>query len=329
MRHWFRPDGEAVVGYVPAGGLWVVAGAPICPSAQLVPTVEAFEAAAARAGCQVCYFGAQTRLVEALAERRPMAQLLLGAQPVWDPRGWPAIVAGKASLRAQLARARNKGVAVTNLPAVAVATHPAVRRCLTEWLATRQLPPLHFLVEPDTLAVPQDRRVFLAWRGVAVVAYLVATPIPNRDGWLLEQVVRGHAAPNGTAELLIDGAMRALADVGAAYITLGVAPLSQRTTEIAHPQRLPVWAVLSLAQAHGQRLYNFAGLEAFKAKLQPCAWEPVYLLSGEHTISLRTLYAVAGAFAGAPPPVFLAHALVRAAAQALTWGVRRLRAMAR
>lgn len=324
IRHWFLPDGEGVVGYVPAGGAWVVAGAPICPPAQLAAVAEAFETVAAREGRRVCYVGAQERLVEALTVRSNVARLQIGAQPVWDPRGWPAIVAARSSLRAQLARARNKGVRVEAWPAALAAEYPELRRCLSEWLATRDLPPLHFLVEPRILVAPEDRRVFVAQRGGAVVAYLVATPIPQREGWLLEQVVRGQAAPNGAAELLIDAAMRTFAAEGATYITLGVAPLASHTATAERGEGALVRALLAWVRAHGRRFYNFSGLEAFKAKLQPEAWEPVYVLSRERATSLRTLYAVAGAFAGEPLPSFLARAFARAASQELRWARRRL-----
>jgi phosphatidylglycerol lysyltransferase len=324
IAHWFLPGGDGVVGYVPAGRTWVAAGAPICAPALLAETAEAFEVAAARLGRRVCYFGSQERLAEALVARGPLARLLVGAQPAWEPAGWAEIVVGKPSLRAQLARARNKRVVVEDWPATAAAGSPAVRRCLSEWLATRGLPSLHFLVEPETLAAPEDHRVFVALRGGAVVAYLVATPIPQRGGWLLEQIVRGSGAPNGTAELLIDAAMRACAAEGGRYVTLGLAPLSKHVPEQAPAPPIHLRWLLAWMRAHGQRFYNFAGLDAFKAKLQPHSWEPVYLLSRERTTSLRTLYAVTAAFGGAPPPLFLGHALARAAAQELRWAGRRL-----
>lgn len=325
LSHWFTSGGEGVVGYLAAGGAWVAAGAPVCPPEQVAAVAAAFEAAAARARRRVCYVGAQARLVEALAGDMPVARLQVGSQPAWDPRRWPEIVAGKASLRAQLARARNKGVAVEPWPAADAAADAGVRRCLREWLATRDLPPLHFLVEPETLAIHQDRRAFVARRGGAVVAYLVATPVPQRNGWLLEQVVRGEAAPNGAAELLIDGAMRELAAAGATYVTLGVAPLSARADGTDDAPEPVARAMLAWVRAHGRRFYNFAGLEAFKAKLQPDSWEPIYLVSRERATSLHTLYAVAGAFAGQPLPLFVGRAAARAAAQELRWASREFR----
>jgi phosphatidylglycerol lysyltransferase len=325
MAHWFTPAGDGVVGYVEAGGAWVVAGAPLCSPERLAEVAQSFEAAARRQGRRVCYFGAQDRLSDSLAACGPAARLLLGAQPVWRPGAWAGIVARKASLRAQISRARNKGVAVDAWPPDVAAQHPALRRCLAEWLTTRGLPPMHFLVETNILAAPDDRQVLIARRAEAVVAYLVITPIPQRNGWLIEQIVRGSAAPNGSAELLVDTAMRLLAAGGATYVTLGLAPLSRHASGDESPQWALTRLLLAWVRAHGRRFYNFAGLDAFKAKLQPEGWEPIYALSRERRTSLRTLYAIAGAFGGAAPPFFLGHALLRAAAQELRWARERLR----
>ncbi|MCS6880774.1 MAG: DUF2156 domain-containing protein [Oscillochloridaceae bacterium] len=312
LHYWFTSDQTAVVGFVEVGRAWVAAGAPVGPPDQVVAAAKAFAAAAARRGRRVIYFGAQAPLAECLAARLPLARLAIGAQPVWNPEDWPDLVARAASLRAQIARARNKGVRVAPLPAEAAARRPEMRRCLAEWLATRGLPPLRFLVTPDVLAAPAGRRVFVARRDGAIVAYLVATPVPARQGWLVEQIVRGRGAPNGASELLIDTAMRALAAEGARWLTMGLAPLARVTGAHAPEPSAAVRLLLEALRAWGGRFYNFAGLEAFRARLHPQDWEPVYLLSHERRTSLATLYAVAGAFGGAPPPLFVGRALLRA-----------------
>ncbi len=312
IAHWFSPAQDAVVGYVAAGGVWMAAGAPVCAPERRAAVAQAFEAAAARQGRRVCYFGAHEPEADDLAATGPLARLLIGAQPVWDPRGWPAIVARKATLRSQIARARNKDVAIDAWPAEQAARQPELQRCLNEWLASRGLPPMHFLVEPATLLAPEGRRVFVARRHGTPVAYLVATPVPRRAGWLFEQIVRGTGTPNGTTELLIDSAMRDLAADGAAWITLGLAPLSRAAAGAETSQGALVRLLRAWARDHGRRFYHFAGLEAFRARLQPTDWEPVYLLSRERRTSLRTLYAVAWAFGGTAPPRFIARALLRA-----------------
>ena len=329
IRLWFGADGESVVGYVNAAGYRVVAGAPVGPPEQLDAIATAFTADAKRNGRRVCFFGAQERIAAALRQRGPLAELLLGAQPVWHPKRLVATVEGKASLRAQLARARNKGVTITQWDAAQAQNNADLLRCLQAWLASRGLPPMHFLIEPDTLARILDRRVLVAEQAGRVVGYLVASPVPLRNGWLVEQMIRGAGAPNGTVELLLDTAARAMAIDGAEYVTLGLSPLSRRGGVPQLPQSPPIHLLLWWVRAHTRRFYNFEGLDSFKAKFQPEGWEPVYAIAQAQHIPLRVLYAIAGAFGGEPPPLFIGRALLRAAGQELRWASQRLRANVR
>jgi len=323
IRYWFSRDGEAVVGYVSAGGYRVVAGAPVCPPERLAEAAAGFAADTRRAGRRLCYFGAEDRMIGALAAQGPVSALLLGAQPVWNPRHWHAILRGKASLRAQLARARNKGVTVR--PWRTAEPHrPELQHCLDEWLQGRGLPPMHFLVEWNILPQLLDRRLFVAERAGRIVGFLIASPIPSRNGWLIEQIIRGRAAPNGTTELLLDTAICALAEEGAEYVTLGLSPLSRAVPQ----ETAPPWSVrllLAWVRVHGRRFYDFEGLERFKRKLLPESWEPIYAVTDRRRISLRALYAIAGAFGGASPVLFVGHALLRALRQEARWGAAKAR----
>ncbi len=321
IEHWFSNAGDAVIGYVAQAGTRVVAGAPVCSAARLPAVVEEFCADAA--GQHVCYFGAGSRLEALLVPTGRWSVASLGAQPSWDPSGWPAIVATRASLRAQLNRARNKHVRVAEWDARRGANDPDVRRCLGEWLADRRLPALHFLVEPETLGRLEDRRLFVAERDGEVVGFLLASPIPARHGWLVEQIIRGHAAPNGTAELLLDTAMRAVAADGARYLTLGLSPLSRQSR--FDSQRMPRWLrlVLRWVRAHGRRFYNFEGLDRFKAKFAPDAWEEIVALADSPHFPPRALWAIAAAFAQGSPIALVARAVTRAAKQEAHWLRRR------
>ena len=56
IRRWFSGRGDAVVGFVPAGGVRVAAGAPVCGEDRLAEVVEDFESYAKREGETVLYF---------------------------------------------------------------------------------------------------------------------------------------------------------------------------------------------------------------------------------------------------------------------------------
>ncbi len=319
ISHWFSASGDAVVGYVEAAGVRVVAGSPVAPLLRLASVAAEFEQATREAGLRVCYFGAEARLESLYRDSPSHAMAVLGAQPVWDPRRWGEICRSHASVRAQLNRARNKGVVVEEWPVALAEAHPELRRCLTEWLATRGLPPLHFLVEPETLSRLAGRRVFVARRSQRMIAFLIASPVPARRGWLVEQFVRGSGAVNGTTDRLVDAAMRAFASEDSEFVTLGLAPLSAHVPAGVEGHE-PLWLRFALGwvRLHGRRFYNFAGLDRFKARLRPGRWDPVYAIAGEAPFPPAMLYAIAGAFSGGSPLLLAARGLVRAVVWELT-----------
>ena len=320
IERWFAPTVDAVVGYVRANGRRVAAGAPICLKENLSEAAAGFESDAARNNERVCYFCAEARLESIYAGSENHSKFLLGAQPVWQPKNWAEIIKTNKSLRAQVNRAGNKGVKVAEWSTEKSRNNPLLVECLHEWLASKGLPPLAFLVEPDTLSRLADRRIFVAECGEKVVGFLLLSPVAQRNGWLFEQFIhRPGLAPNGTVELMIDTAMRVLAEDGYDYATLGLAPLSKRAD--IKPFQNPLWLRLLLAwlRKHGQRFYNFDGLDAFKAKLRPERWEPVFAVANEPRISPRTLYAIASAFSGNAPIRLFIGGLARALMTEIKW----------
>lgn len=324
IERWFATDKQAVIGYVSSAGVRVVAGAPVCGKNDLRVVASKFEEDAAIKKERVCYFAAESRLDSTHADSNKHSRVLLGAQPVWNPADWSAIIKTHASLRAQLNRARNKEVNVAEWPAQEAHNHPRLLACLHKWLAMKGLPPLHFMVEPDTLGRLFDRRVFVAEKAGEVAGFLLLSPVAQRNGWLFEQFVHARGAPNGTVELMIDTAMRTLAAEGFDYATLGLAPLSTRARVPKFDNPLWLRFVLAWLRKHGRRFYNFDGLDAFKAKLRPSHWEPVFAISNEKKISVRTLYAIASAFSQNAPFKLILGGLGKAAATEIKWLKMRL-----
>ena len=330
MQTWSGASG-ATVRYVEVrswGRVWVCEGAPDGPRPDRPAAAAAFEDRAQARGARVLWFA-----VEHLGDLgrcgsgRERPSVVIGAEPVWRAGRWPAVVAGKSSLRAQIRRARNKGVVVEPWPAERVRRSPELRAVLAEWLAGRGLPPLAFAASPFVLDEPGDRQFWVARRGAAVVGYLALRPAAAAEGprrgsppaggsppaeALVEWIIRGRAAPNGTAARLLDAAVRSLSpDVG---FTLGLVPLSTRAPLSDAAPPLPVRALLAWTRAHATRFYNFDGLERFKTKFVPDRWRALSLATDGRPITVLTFHAIAAAFAAPRGPTrFVARALWDAA----------------
>jgi phosphatidylglycerol lysyltransferase len=265
FRYWFDGD-DACVGYVDTGGAWVAAGAPVAPVERFGEISARFAAAAAAARRRVCCFATESRFHDVAG----WASLRIGDQPIWAPGDWSRVVRDNRSLREQLRRAQAKGVTVRALaPAELAAGHPtrvALDGLIARWLASRSIAPMAFLVHVDPFTFSTERRYFIAERDRSPVGFLCAIPIFARPGWFFEDFLREPSAPNGTVELLVDAGMRAAAAEGIPYVTLGLVPLSGEVSP---------W--LRAARRWGKSLYDFDGLRAFKAKLKPRAWDPIFL----------------------------------------------------
>ena len=283
FRYWFDGD-DACVAYVETRDAWVAAGGPIAAEGQLAAVAERFVAAARARGKGACFFGTEARFGSALP------RLCIGEQPVWDPAAWGETLKGSRSLREQLRRARTKQVSVREVAAEALIAGSPLRAAIDDlaarWLASRRMAPMGFLVGVELFGFAQARRYFAAEREGELVALLAAVPIYARDGWLVEDLLRDPDAPNGTAELLVDAAMRAFEVAGSRYVTLGLAPLAGE-----------VGGLLRTAREWGAVLYDFHGVRAFKARLRPDHWDPIYLAYPSGS-PVRAVHAALRAFAG-------------------------------
>ena len=325
ISHWFSARGDAVVGYVIRGSWLLAAGEPICAPENLAETIAGFEGFARDGNRSVCYVCAAESMRQLLAGSPGHSAIAMGAQPVWNPAEWHRIARARRSFRAQLNRSLNKGVRI-EFPVPIDGVHGGddsdIRRTLLEWLQSRRLPPMHFLVEPEVLSgVVDDRILLVARREERIVAFLVASPVTGRNGFLIEELARSPRAPNGTSELLIDAAMNRFAAAGCTYATMGLVALAQGTT-----RGNPLWlrGLMHIARAHANRFYNFRGLERFRAKMHPAGWEKLYAISNEQRFSPQALYAIGGAFSGISPVRAIAIGVMKGAREELKTLMRKL-----
>lgn len=307
FRYMFVDD-DAGVAYVDTGHAWVAAGAPLADEDRMREVIAAFVDAAGAAGRRACFFGTDERF----AALGLLQSLPVGEQAAWDPAHWDDALRGSRSLREQLRRAGAKGVRVraVDLDQTGVWGRPlrsAVRRLVDRWLCARELAPMGFLATVQPLASVPDRRLLIAERKGDLIGLALIAPVSGPHGWLVQNLLRDPDAPNGTAEALIDHAMRMAASEGLKLVTLGLAPLAGNVC-------LP----LRIARFVGAPLFNFEGLRAFKAKLQPMRWDRIYLSFPHGTPPMRSVLDVLAAFAHGRLLRFALLTLLRAPAIVVT-----------
>ena len=296
--YWFDGN-EACVAYVDTVHARVVAGAPVCASHEIAATASRFVDHCRRDRKRVVFFAVETRFIRTV----PMRSMPIGEQPVWRPGSWESNLRGHRSLREQLRRARAKGVTVRRLASEEVSPGPLrdeLDALVLRWIASRPMPPMAFLVDLDPFSFAEERRYYVASSAGGVCGLLVAVPVYGRNGWFLEDVIRDPSAANGTVELMIDAVMRDCSEEGAESVTFGLAPLAGDPGILRHAR-----ALLS-------SFYSFDGLRAFKAKLRPDWWEPVYLAAPHGALLPLAVYDALSAFARGRPFSFALRAAFRA-----------------
>ncbi|NOU34364.1 MAG: DUF2156 domain-containing protein [Polyangiaceae bacterium] len=264
---YFFPGDDACVAYVDTGRAWVAAGAPLAAPERLVESVGAFTAAARERGRRCAFFGIEERMK--VAASGELSSMPIGEQPVWNPQEWDDVLSRRRSLREQLRRGRAKGVRIRKVTAAELSGGPtqrAIGAASRQWLASRRMAPLQFLVKVEPFAFPAERACFVAEQAGRLVGFAGVVPVPAREGWFLEDLVRVPDAPQGTSELLVDAFMHWSGALGCRWVTLGLAPLAG-----------PVPGALRFARRLSTSLYDFEGLRAFKAKLEPSGWQTIYL----------------------------------------------------
>lgn len=303
---WFSENKEGVIAFTRHRNLIVTVGAPITAPENLLSFMREFEAYAKKEKLSVCYFAAEERLRKILSGESGYSAMILGAHPVWNPGNWKT----NKSITELIRYARRRKVIIQETLPENI-NDPDYRECLIDWLKKRKLPALGFLVNPPILTNIQGKKILTARQNGKVTAFLILSPVPKRNGWLIEHIIRGKNTVKGTCELLVDEAMRLAVKSGSCHATLGLAPLSQRA-EISYCEN-PYWVrgFFKWLYMFAGGFYNFKGLDYFKAKFKPSSWEPVYAIINKSGFSPITLYDIAGAFCRMSPFKFLTLGILR------------------
>lgn len=314
-RLWSCRETEGAVSYNEFGKVWLVPGDPLASVENLVRVAGGFVRTAAAQG-RVVGFMPATHQFAKHSKRLGLRAIKIGSSPYFDLATWAPRGDRAKKARAGVNQARRAGVRVTRVVNV---DEKLIREtaCLCKsWLTTRRSAiKFGWLFAVDVFQHKERKKYFTARDATGrLVGFLAASPIPARDGWYLEDVLRRPESPNGTTDLLVVEVLELLRRDGARLATLGTAPMAMEGSVDPDVLGSPVLSKVARIVARCFSLfYNFEGVRRYKSKFAPSWWESEYLLISENiTAPPRIISAFVQAVVPAGPSTLIARQTIRA-----------------
>lgn len=279
-RAWFDFPTQSCAAYSEHGKIWLVAGDIIAAENNLRAATEKFIAAANEQKRIVAFLPATERFARAVASKRLKA-VKIGASPYFDLANWNPKGNRAKHLRANLNQGRRAGISVSKVFEIGEYFKTEVEELCKSWQTKcRAAVKFGWLFDLSPFRLAECKRFFAARNAAGkLVGLLAASPIPARDGWYLEDVLRRADAPNGTTDLLIYEALRTFAAEGAKVATLGTVPLADDGEDtLSTGGNLIGRKLLKFSRLFLQSIYGFEGLRRFKVRFVPSWWESEYVI---------------------------------------------------
>ena len=269
-KHWcFSGDGEALVGYALVGSTAVALGGPIGAPASRPAALSAFLEMCAEHAWMPVFHQVDASEHEALRGHDFQA-LKIGEEAVVPLADFTLAGRSMKSIRNIVNRATRDGLTVEELPRpLDDAAMEELRSVSDDWLGSSGHRERGFTLggfDPDTLR----ESPVLAARDADGRLVAFVNVVPSYAGSIgnFDLMRRRTDAPRGTMEMLFVALIERFRSAGLEGMSLGLAPLAGVAGNAAADR------VIALARDHTS-LFNFAGLQEFKAKWQP-RWEPRY-----------------------------------------------------
>lgn len=279
-RSWFDFKTQSGLAFTEHGKIRLVAGEMMAEDEQLQVAVHKFIEQAKMANKLVAFLPTTEKFAKAVAPLGFEA-VKIGASPYFDLQTWNPRGDKAKKMRAGVNQAKRAGVSVEQVSEFDKIFRDEVLDLSESWLKTRrakikfgwlfELAPFHHSVYKKYFSARDS--------GGKLVGLLAASPIPAREGWYLEDVLRYAHSPKGTTDLLVYQALKKFAGEGAKLATLGTVPLaSDGANSLVTSKYHFAEKILLFSSKNFNSLYNFNGLRRFKAKFVPSWWESEYIL---------------------------------------------------
>jgi phosphatidylglycerol lysyltransferase len=313
-RIWTTPEIDGAVVYNESGRVWLATGEPLADELEASELARRFILAAQNSGRIAAFVPATARFAESMAGAN-VTTVKIGAAPYFDLKSWEPRGDRAKRLRAGLNQAKRAGVVIEAVETLEESLRGEAAGLCREWLRSRRAATnFGWLFALDPFRHASYKQFFTARDAEGrLVGLLAASPIPARNGWYLEDVLRWPDAPPGTTDSLIVAAFRILREDGARVATLGTCPLANDGEDVIRTgdHRL-VESALRLTAARLGSFYNFAGVRSFKAKFVPSWWESEYAIASRGLLMpSRVAYAVIHAMLPGGVTSLLSHQAMR------------------
>lgn len=297
----FDEDRTAFVMYGVQGRTWVVLGDPVGPADRLSGLVRSFLERCDDFGGVPVFYEVGPAHLHCYADFG-LTFLKIGEEARVDLGAFTLEGSQAAKLRQPLHRLEREGstfriVGASRVPEII----DRLRAVSDEWLAEKAVAEkgfsLGFFDEQYLRRFP----VAVIERDGRIEAFANIWTGDGHDELSVDLMRHTRKAPNGVMEALFVHLMQWGRQQGYRWFALGMAPLSGfEESPVA-----PLWnRVGAFVYAHGESLYNFQGLRAYKDKFDP-AWEPRYLAYPGGLHLPRVLADVSALVAGGYRRIFL------------------------
>lgn len=280
-RFFWSTDGSAFVMYAVGGGTWAVMGDPVGPRDAWPELMWDLREAAHRVQARLLLYEVSGGLLD-LAIGMGLEIVKFGEEAIVDLPDFDLETPRLRNARRSARTLEKRGLAFRIVPAGAVPVIIDDMQIVSDaWLAAKDGREKRFslgrfdrdyIAQFDTAIIQLDGRI---------VAFANLWLTPNRNEASVDLMRHTDDAPAGTMDFLFVQLILWAKARGFAQFSLGMAPLSG----IEDRRLAPAWArIAAFAFRHGERLYGFRGLRAYKDKFAP-RWEPRYV-AGPHGVGL-------------------------------------------
>lgn len=269
----FSQAGDAFLMYARRGRRFVVLFDPVGPRCAWPELVMTLLRQAKASGCRVAFYQVSADFLPVAADAG-LRLFKLGDQAIVDLARFDLKGGDWLKLRRSINRAERDGLEFSVIAPEAV---PAILDELgyvsDVWLA-------HHQAGEKGFSLGTFQRAYVAAHPVAVIrlngriaAFANILTTEDREEAFIDLMRHLPGTHRGMMDLLFVKIMLHLKAEGYQRLDLGMAPLSG----LSNRECAPLWHRLGrLIYENGERLYNFKGVHAFKAKFDP-DWQPRYL----------------------------------------------------